>query len=212
MTTISTQFDTYQDAAAHVAEHAPNAYELPLITSHCDADLHTVWLDKTTNTVWHAFTEPDSDGWALDSEPARDAQSWIEDQLTLVLDRLADPEGDSYVNAGPDTSADDDLDTLAEFEEVQLAALYSLTGNTDPVIVDRMIRGKIGNLSAEIARLSRLRGVNLTTAYGTEHGAAARAARALDISHSAASRAMSAPDDYASRVRAGFEKARELNS
>lgn len=208
MTTTSTQFENYQDAAAHVAEHAPNAYELPLITAHLDADLHTVWLDKTTGMVWHASTDYDVDNWTLDSEPAAEAQSWIEDQITLVLDRLADPDGDSYVDAGPDAKVDDDLDTLAEFEDVQLAALTDLSD--DPVVVDRIIRGQIGRLSAEIARLARLRGVNLATAYGTGHGSAARAARALDISHSAASRAMSAPDDYADRARAGFEKAREL--
>ena len=209
MNTTSTQFENYQDVAAHIAEHAPNAHELPLITAHLDADLHTVWLDTTNGTVWHAWTDPDTDGWTLDHEPAAEAQKWIEDQLTLVLDRLANPEtADAYLYPGPDTSIDDDLDTLAEFEAVQLAALNAMTDG--PIVVDRIIRGSIDRLTDEIARLSRLRGLNLAAAYGTEHGSAARAARALDVSHSSASRAMAAPGEYAARARAGFEKARQV--
>ncbi|MGW5353379.1 hypothetical protein ACWERV_23070 [Streptomyces sp. NPDC004031] len=210
MTTHTLQFENCTEAAAHVAEHAPNAYELPLITAHLGADLHNVWLDKTAATVWHASTDPDADGWTLEVEPAREAQSWIEDQLVLLLDRLADPEGDGYIDAGPNTDVEEDLDALAEYEEVRLAALSE--HSDDPVVVDRIIRGQIARLSAEIARLSRLRGVNLTTAYGTEHGAAARAARALDVSHTSASRAMAAPGDYAERARVGHAKARELAS
>lgn len=209
MPTTHTQFDHYQDAAAHVAEHAPNALPLPLITAHLDADLHNLWLDKTTATVWHAWTDPDGNGWTLDSEPATKAQRWIEDQLTRVLGRLADPETtDGYLDSGPDASVEDDLDTLAEFEDVQLTALRTLSD--DPIVVDRIIRGKIDALGAEAARLSRLRGVNLANAYGDQHGAAARTARALDVSHTSATRALAAPDEYAARARAGFERAREL--
>ncbi|WP_031522697.1 hypothetical protein [Streptomyces sp. NRRL F-5123] len=212
MTTQTIKFEDYQDAETHVARHAPTACELTLITRHCDAELHTVWLDKAAATVWHAWTEPDldADGWTLTAEPASVAQSWIEDQIALVLDRLADPEGDGYHDAGPGTDVEEDLAVLAEYEDVQLAALMAVSDNNDPVVVDRIIRGNIARLSAEIARLSRLRGVNLTAAYGTQHGAAASAARALDISHTSASRAMAAPEGYAERARAGFVKAREL--
>lgn len=209
MTTTSTQFDTYEDAAAHVAEHAPAAVELPLITAHLDADLHNVWLDKATAIIWHAWTDPDGDGWTLDSEPAAEAQKWIEEQLTLVLGRLANPESlDGYLYSGPDANVEEDLDTLEEFEDVRLAALNAISD--DPIVIDRIIRSSIDRLTDEIARLSRLRGLNLAAAYGTEHGAAARAARALTVSHSAASRAMVAPAEYATRARAGFEKVREL--
>lgn len=211
MTSTTTHFENYQDAAAHVAEHAPSAYELPLLTAHLDADLHTVWLDKSTATVWHAWTDPDldADGWTLDHEPAAEAQTWIEEQITHVLNRLANPEGtDTYLYSGQNTNVEDDLDVLAEFEDVRLTALNAMSD--DPVVIDRIIRGSIDRLTDEIARLSRLRGLNLAAAYGTEHGAAARAARALNISHSAASRALAAPADYAARARMGFEKAREL--
>ncbi|ASY37012.1 MULTISPECIES: helix-turn-helix domain-containing protein [unclassified Streptomyces] len=208
MTVTTIPVESYEDAEDHVAEHAPDAEELPLITAHLDADLHTVWLDRGTGTVWHAWREDLAADWTLESEPAAEAQGWIEENIAAVLDSLADPETAArYLYPSPDTSVDEDLDVLAEFEAVQLAALNTLSD--DPVLVDQSIRAHIGRLTAEISRLARLRGLNLAAAYGTEHGSATRAAQALGVSHSATSRAMAAPGEYAARACAGYEKARQ---
>lgn len=206
--TVPLAFEDYGPAAAHVAEHAPDAHELIRITECLDSELHTVWLDKGSGTVWHAQTTPglDADGWTLDREPAAEAQKWIEVHIADILDRLADPEtSDAYIYPGPSTSVEDDLEVLAEFEKVQLAALGALTG--DPTAVDRIIRDRIDSLREESARLARLRGVNLAAAYGAAPFPATRAAEALGLSQQAATKVMAAPGAYAERARAGFTKA-----
>jgi len=55
-----------------------------------------------------------------------------------------------------------DLDVLAEFEAVRLAAIGA---RTDPVTQDRTIRAEIDRLREEAARLARLRGLQFTAAY-----------------------------------------------
>lgn len=206
MTTILTASE-YTTIEAHVTEHAPNAYELTKVTAHLDAELHTVWLDPNTSTVWHAWNDQDDDNWNLDTEGAVQAQEWIAEQLVHVLDRLADPDNVDNYQYG-NITVEDDLDTLAELEAVQLAALRTNTEN--PVVVDRMICHRMDLLRSEISRLSRLRAVNLQEQYGSERGAPAAAARALDISHESARRALNAASEYAQRARSGAEKAKEL--
>ncbi|MFF8619257.1 hypothetical protein [Streptomyces sp. NPDC015350] len=196
--------EDYGTLAAVVAERAPHAHLLDEVTAHAGAEYHSIWLDETDGTVWHAWTEPGESGWTLDREPAADAVGWITQTLTLVLDNLAAPEqAEDYER--PDRE-DEDLAALDELESVRLAELRALS--TDPAVIDTMIRSRMDDLRLGISLLARMRAGNLQRSFGTERGAAADTARALKVSPEAARRALAAAADFDARVRAGAERAR----
>lgn len=196
----------YEPLAAIVADRAPRARFLDEITAHAGADYHSVWLDETDTTVWHAWSEPGEDLWTLDHEPAYEALAWITETLTLALDSLASPEeAENYLDqAGRE---EDDLDALNELEAVRLAALR--TGSANPVVIDRRIRSEMDAHREQIRLLARLRASNLQQAFGTERGAPAAAARALGVTPEAARRAISAADEFDNRVREAAAQARK---
>lgn len=197
MSEITTSED-YDDIAAHVAEHAPDARLLSEITATLGDDYHTVWLHGTT--VWHAWAYPGEDTWHLDREPATDALKWLEPQLVLVFDRLADPDryGQEPGGAG---LVEQDEDVMAEYYDIELAAL-AIPG--DPVATDRRIVGRIAAARAEVARLSSLRAHHLREAwqgYG-ERGWQTRAAEALGTSPVMVSKILAGDERRAEERRA----------
>ncbi|MDH6711369.1 hypothetical protein P3T27_008127 [Kitasatospora sp. MAA19] len=193
-----------------VAENvAAQAVELTAVTACMDTDLHTVWLDEAAATIWHAYRDLDTDEWALDREPAAEAQHWIEEQLVHVLARLASPDTSIEYSRRPGL-VEDDLEVLAELETVKITALRALVDG-DAAAVDRMIRGQMDVLRTRIGLLARLRAVNLNQAYGGDRGAQAEASRALGVTRESARRAMDAADTYADRARAGAAKAHETD-
>ncbi|WP_399559113.1 hypothetical protein OHA44_38255 (plasmid) [Streptomyces sp. NBC_00144] len=196
----------YEPLATIVTTRAPQARFMDEITAHAGADYHSVWLDETDNTVWHAWNEPGEDLWTLDHEPAGEAIPWITETLTLALEALASPEAaESYLDrAGRE---EDDLDALNELEAVRLAALRARSA--DPVDIDSMIRREMDGHREEIRRLSRLRATNLQSAFGTERGAAAAAARTLGVTRESARRALAAADEFDARVRNSAAQARQ---
>lgn len=202
-------YDDYDSLAALVNEHAPKAYELTEITAHAGAEYHTVWLDAESGTVWHAWTTPeDSDTWVLDRETAAEADSWITETLTFALDNLADPErSEDYARRAD--RVEDDLAALDELEAVRLAGLRQV--GADPIITDRLIRSRMDQHRAEIARLSSMRSRNLREAYGDQRGAATAIAAALGVSHETARRTLAAEGEYADRARAGARQAHDDN-
>ncbi|MFE5841997.1 hypothetical protein ACFQ7N_10160 [Streptomyces niveus] len=198
--------DDYETLAAIVAERAPQARLLDEITAHAGADYHSVWLDETDTTVWHAWSEPGEDLWTLDHEPAGEALAWITETLTLALDALASPEeAANYLDrAGRE---EDDLDALNELEAVRLSTLRSRSA--DPVVIDRMIRSEMDAHRQEIRLLSRLRAGNLQRAFGTERGAPAAAARALGVTPESARRSLAAADEFDTQIRDAATQARQ---
>lgn len=124
-TSLIQKVGTWEQAAALVAEQAPNAHRLPRVEEVMDADIHGAWLDETTATVWHAWADSDLHGhltgtWFVDADTAAEAIAWLEEQCVLVLDSLADPE--SSYDIGTRT-VEDDLEVLDELNEVRLTAL-----------------------------------------------------------------------------------------
>lgn len=198
--------DDHEPLATIVTTRAPQARFMDEITAHAGADYHSIWLDETDNTVWHAWSEPGEDMWTLDHEPAAEALPWITETLTLALDALDSPkEAEDYlVRAGRE---EDDLDALNELEAVRLAALRARSA--DPAVIDCMIRSEMDSHRDEIRRLSRLRAANLQHAFGTERGAAAAAARALEVTPESARRALAANDEFDTRVRDAAAQARQ---
>lgn len=201
--------EDYETLAAIVDERAPHAYLLDEITAHAGGDYHSIWLDNSDHTVWHAWTEPEGDEWTLDHEPAEEAVPWITEVLTLVLDAVAFPEQTEVyvVRSGRE---EDDLDALDELEAVRLAALQARSA--DPATVDGMIRNQMDQHRQEIRLLARLRANALQHAFGTERGAAAAASRALGVTSESARRALTASDEFDARVRDGAMQARTPGS
>jgi len=182
MTEILTTTD-YDAITRHMAEHAPTARLLGEITAQLDADYHAVWLDGPT--VWHAWVEPGEDEWHLDRERAADALDWIRQQLDGqgVFDRIADPSRYSTPEEARYVASDEAA--MAEFYDVELAALAgNLIDDVSPRDMDRIIQARIDRARAEAARLASLRAHHARRIYegDGERGWKAAAARGLGIS------------------------------
>ncbi len=212
MATIEIATGDYNEVAGILTASAPQAEELTAITAHMGEFSHTVWLDESEATVWHAWDDLDQPGeWHLQAHPAATAaETWLRETVSSALGNLADPDGSDEYRHHPE-SVERDLDLLAEFQRVELAALRASAaelGAPAPA-VDGMIVGRMQRHRAEISRLTVLRAMHLREVYGQERGAAAAAARALRISHEAARRALVADEQYADRARAAAQRQRQ---
>jgi hypothetical protein len=172
----------YDDVTHHVYHHGDDPRILEEITNHLDEDYHTVWLDGLT--VWHAWKEPGEDDWHLDHERADHALDWIREQLDGhgVFDRIADPTRYSTPEEG--RYLDSDEAVMAEFYDVELAALAgNLIDDVSPRDMDRIIQARIDRARAEAARLASLRAHHARRIYegDGERGWKAAAARGLGI-------------------------------
>ncbi|MEU6710033.1 hypothetical protein ABZ897_01025 [Nonomuraea sp. NPDC046802] len=172
----------YNEISEYVAQHAPSARILEEITAHLDADYHTVWLDNWT--VWHAWSEPGEDEWHLDQETAERALKWLQSQLdgAGVFDRLADPT--RYAEAVEARYVASDEDAMAEYYDVELAAIRCILPDNSPAHdVDRVIQNQINLARAEAARLASLRAHHIRAAFqgDGERGWKSAAARGLGI-------------------------------
>jgi hypothetical protein len=172
----------YDDVTHHVYHHGDDPRILEEITRQLDDDYHTVWLDGLT--VWHAWKEPGEDDWHLDHERADHALDWIREQLDGhgVFDRIADPTRYSTPEEG--RYLDSDEAVMAEFYDVELAALAgNLIDDVSPRDMDRIIQARIDRARAEAARLASLRAHHARRIYegDGERGWKAAAARGLGI-------------------------------
>ena len=172
----------YDDVTHHVYHHGDDPRILEEITNHLDDDYHTVWLDGLT--VWHAWKEPGEDDWHLDRERAADALDWIRQQLDGqgVFDRIADPSRYSTSEEARYVTSDEAV--MAEFYDVELAALAgNLIDDVSPRDMDRIIQARIDRARAEAARLASLRAHHARRIYegDGERGWKAAAARGLGI-------------------------------
>jgi hypothetical protein len=172
----------YDDVTHHVYHHGDDPRILEEITNHLDEDYHTVWLDGLT--VWHAWKEPGEDDWHLDRERAADALDWIRQQLDGqgVFDRIADPSRYSTSEEARYVTSDEAV--MAEFYDVELAALAgNLIDDVSPRDMDRIIQARIDRARAEAARLASLRAHHARRIYegDGERGWKAAAARGLGI-------------------------------
>ncbi|GGS84192.1 hypothetical protein GCM10010156_48460 [Planobispora rosea] len=172
----------YDVIAAYLAKTAPRARLLEEITAYLDADYHTVWLSG--ESLWHAWREPGEELWHLDQESAAAALAWLRQQLDGqgVFDRLADPA--RYAESIEARLLDPDEAAMAEFYDVELAALGAgTTESASPREVDQMIQSKIARARAEVARLASLRAHHVRAAFQGDgaRGWKANAARGLAI-------------------------------
>lgn len=182
----------------YIAAHAPGARLLPEITATLDSDYHTVWLDG--QTVWHAYAYPGEDIWHLDRESAVEALKWLQEQLVLVFDRLADPDLYADDPCGPRLVEQDEA-VMEEYHDVELAAL-AIPG--DPAATDRRIVARIAAARAEVARLSSLRAHHLRQAWQGDgsRGWQTRAAQDLGTSPTMVGKVLSADERRAAERRA----------
>lgn len=209
-------FPAWDHAAAHVAAHAPDAHRLTAVEAVMDADIHAVWLDQDTATVWHACADTDTHGrhagtWTVTAEPAGEALDWIEDQCCLVLDALADPA--SHYDTGNRTAAED-LEVLDEINDVRLAATRQEAsridwGDSDALcrVVDQMIRRQIEQARREVGMLADLRAHHVATLVGTKRGGAARAAPLLGMSESGVRKIIAAAEERRDKIVAAAREA-----
>lgn len=181
----------------YVAQHAPGARLLEEITASLDADYHTVWLDG--QTVWHAYAYPGEDTWHLDRESAAEALKWLQEQLVLVFDRLADPDLYAEDPCGPRLVEQDEA-VMEEYHDVELAAW----GAGDPVATDRLIVRRIAAARAEVARLASLRAHHLRQAWQGDgsRGWQTRAAQDLGTSPTMVGKVLAADERRVGERRA----------
>lgn len=181
----------------YIAAHAPGARLLPEITATLDSDYHTVWLDG--QTVWHAYAYPGEDTWHLDRESAAEALKWLQEQLVLVFDRLADPDLYAEDPCGPRLVEQDEA-VMEEYHDVELAAW----GAGDPVATDRLIVRRIAAARAEVARLASLRAHHLRQAWQGDgsRGWQTRAAQDLGTSPTMVGKVLAADERRVGERRA----------
>lgn len=228
----------YDEIAGHVAQHAPDAYELREITAQLDQDLHTVWLDGD-NTVWHAWVTPGETVWHLDHESATEALVWLRQQLegNGVFDRLGNPS--RYNDSIERRYLASDEQAMSEFYDVELAAIdAALTAartetpdqDTDQTSrprlhrahrevsardVDRVARARIDQARQEAARLAGLRAhfirSRLRPRFEEEGGRGwkSAAARVLGITPVTVGDILAADDARAARRRQAADDARD---
>lgn len=228
MTTLTfTQTDglsaaAWDQAAGHVAQNAPEAHRLPALEEVMDADLHGVWLDKQTATVWHAWADTDTHGhlpgaWLLESEPAATALAWMEEQACHVLDALAEPE--SHYDTGHRTPGED-LEVLDELHAVRLAAMRDSAQRkisaadgevTVTQVVEAEILRAIQRARREVGLLADLRAHHLRDASGDQWGGLARLAREIGMGENAARKALATADARRERIIAAAQEARTVN-
>jgi DNA-binding transcriptional regulator YdaS (Cro superfamily) len=211
--------DSLDAAAARVRELAPEAEQLSEVEIEAGRDLHSIWLDKASSTVYWAWEEPMPAGQPapcfLEIIPAADAVDRIEEAITFARDRL---EGPWWY--GPDFGYDveHDLDAVDEFHQVVIAAAAAedLVRQTADERPDQLIAVMASTLNSPIelarraaARAAAVRAYWLASQVNPDQrGSQAALARALGIAPSSLSEVLQDDRKRRDKIRAAAARER----
>jgi len=208
--------DDLTAAAARVRDLAPDAEQLTAIEAEAGSDLHSIWLDTTTSTVYWAWEEPVPVGQIarcfLETLPAGDAVDRIEEAITAARDRLEGPW--AYADGG---DVEHDLDAVDEYHDVVIAAVAAddlvrqvAEERPDQVIgfIASMLNSRIELARRAAARAAAVRAYWLASQVNPDQrGSQAALARALGIAPATLSEVLK--DDRARRDKIRAAAARE---
>jgi hypothetical protein len=184
----TTPVTDWSAAEAHLATHTgTNAHTLPALTALLGTDLHHLVLDPDTRTIWWAWDKAAVDmgeGWAIDQLDAEAAAENFSDTIDTIHDRLADHDLYNSYDA-----FELDQDALDEYTEI-----LRLTLPADAAEARSAIKRRRDLLARQDQLLQRADANLVRDLVGTEHGGAARAARALNITQTQTSRLITEDD------------------
>jgi hypothetical protein len=174
----------HPDAAHYAQQQAgTQATELHRLAEAATGEGSLLWLSGPT--VW--TVRPEEDGWAVHTMPATEAAAWAQHALAGVFATLVDP---TRV-----TTVEDRDRTIGAWEDFRLLYLSAIDTN-DPAAVDEALRDRMEQARRWMSILGMLRAHHIRDAFGTEHGAQANAARALDVHPATISGALADDRDH----------------
>lgn len=179
--------DNWDDAKAHLDAHtSDNADTLPALAAALEEDLHHLVLDPDTRTLWWAYDNQamDGDDWTIEQYTAEAGAEALGEIVGVIQDCLADPEAYNSQDTFENHQA-----ALDEYTEILRLALP-----TDPAAARATIKRRRALIARQDQLLQRADANLVRDLVGTEHGGAARAARALHITQTQASRLIAEDD------------------